>query len=92
MKGKQSFWLQELPTSGWAFLAKRSLPAKVFLLRHLRCRFFTDLDVVVIGGGDSGLQEGLYLTKYCNSVTIVEMLPSLGLQKYFKNELRTTLR
>lgn len=43
--------------------------------------FFTDLDVVVIGGGDSGLQEGLYLTKYCNSVTIVEMLPQLRASK-----------
>ena len=43
--------------------------------------FFTDLDVVVIGGGDSGLQEGLYLTKYCNSVTIVEMLPELRASK-----------
>lgn len=43
--------------------------------------FFTDLDVIVIGGGDSGLQEGLYLTKYCNSVTIVEMLPELRASK-----------
>jgi len=43
--------------------------------------FFTDLDVVVIGGGDSGLQEGLYLTKYCNGVTIVEMLPELRASK-----------
>jgi len=82
MKGKQSFWLQELPTSGWAFLAKRSLPAKVFPTAPLAMPiFFTDLDVVVIGGGDSGLQEGLYLTKYCNSVTIVEMLPELRASK-----------
>jgi len=89
-EGKTVIWLQELPTSGWAFLAKRSLPAKVFPTAHLRCRFLHDLDVVVIGGGDSGLQEGLYLTKYCNSVTIVEMLPELRASKYFKNELRTT--
>lgn len=33
--------------------------------------FFTDLDVAVIGGGDSALTEAIYLTKFAESVTII---------------------
>jgi len=81
-EGKTVIWLQELPTSGWAFLAKRSLPAKVFPTAPLAMPISSPIwMLVVIGGGDSGLQEGLYLTKYCNSVTIVEMLPELRASK-----------
>jgi len=33
--------------------------------------FFKDKDIVVIGGGDSALEEGLFLTRFANSVTII---------------------
>jgi len=33
--------------------------------------FFKNKDVIVVGGGDSALQEGLFLTKYANHVRIV---------------------
>lgn len=33
--------------------------------------FFTDLDVALIGGGDSALTEALYLTKFVNRLTII---------------------
>lgn len=33
--------------------------------------FFKDKDVIVVGGGDSALEEGLFLTRYARSVTIV---------------------
>lgn len=33
--------------------------------------FFKDKEVIVVGGGDSALEEGLFLTRYAKSVTIV---------------------
>ena len=33
--------------------------------------FFKDKGVVVVGGGDSALEEGIFLTRYANSVTII---------------------
>jgi thioredoxin reductase (NADPH) len=33
--------------------------------------FFQEKDVVVVGGGDSALEEGLFLTRYVNSVKVI---------------------
>lgn len=33
--------------------------------------FFTDLDVAVIGGGDSAITEAIYLTKFAEHVTVI---------------------
>ena len=34
--------------------------------------FYKGKDVVVVGGGNSGFQEGIFLTKFAKSVTIIE--------------------
>ena len=35
--------------------------------------FYKDQDVIVVGGGNSGFQEGLYLKRFAKTVTILEI-------------------
>lgn len=43
--------------------------------------FYRDKDVLVVGGGNSGFQEGLFIKQYARSVTIVEFLPEVRASK-----------
>lgn len=43
--------------------------------------FFTDLDVAVIGGGDSAITEAIYLTKFANHVTVIHRRDALRAAK-----------
>jgi thioredoxin reductase (NADPH) len=43
--------------------------------------FFQGKDIVVIGGGSSGIQEGLFLTRFASNITVVEFMPHLNAEK-----------
>ena len=40
--------------------------------------FYKDQEMVVVGGGNSGIEEGLFLTKFASKVTVLEVRDRLG--------------
>ncbi len=51
--------------------------------------FFQGKDVVVVGGGDSSLEEGLFLTRFANSVTIIHRRDELRAGALLQNRALT---
>lgn len=50
--------------------------------------FFRGKEVVVVGTGNSGIQEGIFLLKYASKIIFVELLPYLTADKILQEEIR----
>lgn len=52
--------------------------------------FYKGKKVLVVGGGNSGFEEGLFLTKFASQVDIVEFLPEVKASKTLKDKVSET--
>ena len=49
--------------------------------------FYRDKEVLVIGGGNSALEEGIFLAGFCSKVTIINNLPEFTASKTYIDKL-----
>jgi thioredoxin reductase (NADPH) len=49
--------------------------------------FYKDKKVLVIGGGNSGFEEGLFLTRFARQVDIIEFLPEVGASQILQDKV-----
>ncbi|MCL2222985.1 MAG: FAD-dependent oxidoreductase [Oscillospiraceae bacterium] len=49
--------------------------------------FFEDLEVYVVGGGDSAVQEALFISKFARKITIIQNLPELTAAKSLQQKV-----
>jgi thioredoxin reductase (NADPH) len=49
---------------------------------------FTGKDIAIIGCGNSGLQEGLFIHRFVNSLTLVEFLPTIQAEPILQESMR----
>ena len=48
--------------------------------------FYKDREVIVVGGGNSGIEEGLFLTKFASKVTVLEFSDRLGASQILREK------
>lgn len=52
--------------------------------------FFKDKEIVVVGAGNSGVQESVFLAKYASKITIVEFLPTIQAERILVDRFLAT--
>ena len=52
--------------------------------------FYQDQEVVVVGGGDTAMEDALYLSNYASKVTVVHRSSQLKASKYLQERLLPT--
>ena len=52
--------------------------------------FYANKDVVIVGGGNSAMQEALLLSSYCTSVTMIQNLPFFTGEKALADQINKT--
>lgn len=49
--------------------------------------FYRDKDIIVVGGGNSALEEGIFLSGFCKSVKIVNIMPTFSASETYIEKL-----
>ena len=52
--------------------------------------FYANQDVMIVGGGNSAMQEAILLSSYCTSVTMIQNLPFLTGEKALADQIAKT--
>ncbi|MBA3269298.1 MAG: thioredoxin-disulfide reductase [Acidobacteria bacterium] len=52
--------------------------------------FFKGLDVAIIGGGDTAMEEAIYLSKLCSTVTVIHRRDTLRASKVMQDKAKST--
>jgi thioredoxin reductase (NADPH) len=50
---------------------------------------FVNKDVAIVGGGDGGITEGLYMTRIASKVTVIEILPKLRAARVLQEKVQS---